>query len=841
MSEAQSIQDIQVQFRDNILARTDIVDPMMGESHKYGERLREAIKEGGRNRLIVSMNDLRAYMGGYISDLMARPRLFMIAMQRAAIEYAKELDPTAADKAPQLETLQIGFEDSLGENTVSPRGLTSALLKNLVVVEGIVTKCANVKPRLVKSVHYNTGTLSYVTRPHRDNLSLDVGLDLGDGEGDSKVRMPTPDVLPTKDKDGNKLETEFGLSTFKDQQMVVLQEMPERAQVGQLPRSVEVVLENDLVNRVKPGDRVQCVGIYRPLPGDLNVATFPTRLVGNNISILGKEIGGVKLVGEDIGNIRAMAEREDVLDIMGRSLCPTIFGHQHIKKALVLQLLGGCERTLANKTHLRGDINVLIIGDPSTAKSQLLRSVMEIAPLAISTTGRGSSGVGLTAAVGSDAESGERVLEAGAMVLADRGVVCIDEFDKMGESDRVAIHEVMEQQTVTIAKAGIHATLNARCSVIAAANPVYGQYDKARRPQENIGLPDSLLSRFDLLFIVLDQLDPALDRHLSEHVIRSHQYRRPGTTMEPEPLNQLSSLNLDESSARAGRTGAVWQQGRGGGAGNSSSRLTEASADGGDASQTLTKEFMRKYIHFAKERSEKPALSETAMAIISETYATMRSKQSDRTLPVTARSLETLIRLSSAHAKLRLSPTVDEVDVECAKGLVNFVLYSEGGDEGETLAAQQAAAVGQAHAGVVGMPTRRSRDEEGGTSGEGSPASDGVCEGEAPRKQSRVDDGGHNIMTDFSQASMGSQSQSQPVGDMDTTGIHVDTAGSLHAAVQRAVLRASEDDVETGCVSVDIILGMMDVPTNKMQLVAHLRKLESDNRLLLDGESIMFV
>lgn len=480
--------------------------------------------------------------------------------------------------------------------------------------------------------------------------------------------------------------TEYGYSTYRDHQTISIQEMPERAPAGQLPRGVDVILDDDLVDRVKPGDRIQLVGVYRSL-GNRNASnassTFRTLVLANNIILLSSKSGGgiaqATITDTDIRNINKVSKHKKVFDLLSQSLAPSIHGHDYIKRAILLMLLGGMEKNLDNGTHLRGDINILMVGDPSTAKSQLLRFVLNTAPLAIATTGRGSSGVGLTAAVTQDKETGERRLEAGAMVLADRGVVCIDEFDKMSDVDRVAIHEVMEQQTVTIAKAGIHTSLNARCSVVAAANPIYGQYDTHKDPHRNIALPDSLLSRFDLLFVVTDDIEDVRDRQVSEHVLRMHRYRQPGTE-EGAPVReqgqQMLGVGLDEE-ADANRPTEVYEKfnvmlhaGVNVTVGRGSARRVEV----------LSIPFIKKYIQYAKSRI-KPVLTAGAANHIVTTYSALRNDEMEgnqrKTSPMTARTLETLIRLATAHAKARLSNRVEQKDAEIAESILRFALFKE--------------------------------------------------------------------------------------------------------------------------------------------------------------------
>lgn len=446
--------------------------------------------------------------------------------------------------------------------------------------------------------------------------------------------------------------------------------MPENSPPGQLPRSIQVILENDLVDSVKPGDRVQVSGVFRVVHRGMS-GNFESVLVACGVESLLAEKEKPLMSEQDMKNIRKLSKDKDVFNILGESIAPSIEGCLMVKKSILLQLLGGAEKVLANGTHLRGDINLMMVGDPSTAKSQLLRHVMDIAPLCLNTTGRGSSGVGLTAAVCIDKDTGERHLEAGAMVLADRGIVCIDEFDKMNDADRVAIHEVMEQQTVTIAKAGIHTTLNARCSVISAANPIYSEYARDQSVGKNIGLPDSLLSRFDLLFIMLDEKEPDNDRRIAERVITNHMYQNPNHDGLPQ-----FNFNNDDYVVEAKIT-----EHKNDAKGTNMFEKNMKKTTGNKTRNVVTRDFLKRYISYVKSQKA-PEIDGELADYAAQLYAVIRQKasisdQSKISCPVTVRTLETMIRLATAHAKLRLSKNVMTSDIDVAVNLIHLSIFGD--------------------------------------------------------------------------------------------------------------------------------------------------------------------
>ncbi|KAL4887921.1 MCM2/3/5 family-domain-containing protein [Aspergillus ambiguus] len=657
--------------QDRVRAAAEFLDPQNDpRARSYRADIVLMLNRGLR-RLIVSIDEIRAHNRELADGLLTSPFDYSQAFDAALKNIIPTIGGRSTKETADNVNYYCAYVGAFGEYSCNPRTLGSAHLNRMISLEGIVTKCSLVRPKVIQSVHYSERRDRFFSRKYRDQTMTASG-------------ATSLNVYPQEDDEKNPLITEYGYSTYMDHQTISIQEMPERAPAGQLPRSVDVILDDDLVDRAKPGDRIQLVGIYRSL-GNRNASsgssTFRTIVLANNIIHLSSKSGGgiaqATITDTDIRNINKISKKKNVFELMSHSLAPSIYGHDYVKKSLLLMLLGGMEKNLDNGTHLRGDINILMVGDPSTAKSQLLRFVLNTAPLAIATTGRGSSGVGLTAAVTSDKETGERRLEAGAMVLGDRGVVCIDEFDKMSDVDRVAIHEVMEQQTVTIAKAGIHTSLNARCSVLAAANPIYGQYDPHKDPHKNIALPDSLLSRFDLLFVITDDIEDSKDRMVSEHVLRMHRYRQPGTEEGApvrEQLNQTLGVGLEDNQDSNQPTD-VYEKFNSmlhGGMTNSRGRKKDI--------EILSIPFIKKYIQYAKSRV-KPVLTKGAADHIVATYSALRNDDltgnQRRTSPITARTLETLIRLSTAHAKSRLSNRVEEKDAKVAESILRFAMFKE--------------------------------------------------------------------------------------------------------------------------------------------------------------------
>lgn len=441
----------------------------------------------------------------------------------------------------------------------------------------------------------------------------------------------------------NSMQLIHNRSTFANKQIVKLQETPDIVPDGQTPHSVSLCIYDELVDSCRAGDRVEVCGIFKSSPVRVSPrlrvikSLFKTYLdvvhirkidknrVGVDITTIENELREQeevdeirKLSQEEIEKIKKVSERPDVYDFLARSLAPSIFEMDDVKKGLLLQLFGGANKDFKKGSRTRGDINILLCGDPSTSKSQILQYVHKIAPRGIYTSGKGSSAVGLTAYVTRDIETKQLVLESGALVLSDGGVCCIDEFDKMSDQTRSVLHEVMEQQTISIAKAGIITTLNARTSILASANPIESRYNPDLPVTKNIDLPPPLLSRFDLVFLILDKVDKKLDEQLAKHI---------------------ANMYLEDHVVSA---------------------TTE---------EILPVEFLTGYIQYAKDNIQ-PKLTEEARDELVSSYVQMRRAGEDsrgggseKRITATTRQLESLIRLSEAHAKLHLREHVLLEDV----------------------------------------------------------------------------------------------------------------------------------------------------------------------------------
>merc|ERR1719210_2005893 len=344
---------------------------------------------------------------------------------------------------------------------------------------------------------------------------------------------------------------------YNNYQRITIQESPGKVKAGRLPRSKDAILTGDLCDICKPGDEIELTGVYsNSYDQSLNVSNgfpiFATVIMANHIAKRDEKGETDRMTDDDIKAITQLSKDERIGERIIASIAPSVFGHDDIKRALALSLFGGVSKNPQEKHKVRGDINVLLCGDPGVAKSQFLKYVQNIAPRSVFSTGQGASAVGLTAYVQRSQMPKEWTLEAGALVLADKGVCLIDEFDKMNDRDRTSIHEAMEQQTISISKAGIVTQLQARCSVIAAANPIGGRYDPSMTFSENVDLTEPILSRFDILCVVRDTVDPAQDEHLAQFVVASHMSSHPRAEQEDHDNFKRTEEALASTSTLAG-------------------------------------------------------------------------------------------------------------------------------------------------------------------------------------------------------------------------------------------------------------------------------------------------
>lgn len=490
---------------------------------------------------------------------------------------------------PQRKNAKLNVRFKNVRNNIPLRFLRSEFIGKFIAVDGIVRKTDEIHPRIMSAVFECRSCMRMHEVEQKSNI------------------IHEPAVC--QECGGRSFKLVQDESRYMDTQTVKLQEPLENLSGGDQPRQINIILEDDLVDTLAPGDKVRITGTLKT-QRDERTKRFNNFIYGNYIEPLEQEFEELHIDEEDEEKIIELAKSPDIYQKIIESTAPSIRGYFEVKEAIAFQLFGGTAKVLEDKTHIRGDMHILIVGDPGIGKSQILKYVSKLAPRGIYTSGKGTSGVGLTAAAVRD-DLGGWSLEAGALVLGDKGNVCVDELDKMREEDRSAIHEALEQQTISIAKAGIMATLNSRCSVLAAANPKFGRFDRYKSIAEQIDLPSPILSRFDLIFIIEDKPNAERDHDLAGHILKIHQDSTIPYVIEPE--------------------------------------------------------LMRKYIAYAR-KSVQPTLTKEAAEVLQDFYVTMRSGAIDEEspVPITARQLEALVRLAEASARIRLSNEVLKEDAQRA-------------------------------------------------------------------------------------------------------------------------------------------------------------------------------
>jgi replicative DNA helicase Mcm len=508
-------------------------------------------------------------------------------------------------------------------------------LGKFMAIEGLVKKRTEVRPKLLVAA-FQCGKCGAVIRIEQDEDILKEPSECYEDQGGcgrvSSFKLST------------------NLSTFIDSQKIEIQENPEGLRGGAQPERISVFLEDDLVGEISPGDRVVVNGILHSMQrrrGTFRLTSFDKTMEAVSVESQEMAFEEVEVTEEDEEEILKTSKDAEIYEKMRQSIAPTIYGMDVEKEAIVLQLFGGLAKEMPDGTRMRGDIHTLFVGDPGTAKSQMLTYMAKLAPRSVYASGKATTAAGLTAAaVRDEFGEGQWTLEAGALVLADMGVACIDEIDKMEETDRSSMYQAMEQQEISVAKAGINATLKSRCAILAAANPKLGRFDEFIPIHEQINMPPALLSRFDLIFSILDKPNRKIDTELATHILGSHKAGEvhENITKSKDPLYSKAQESV----------------------------LME------HVKPILDPEFVRKYVAYAK-RNVFPVMTDEALELLKNYYVDFRSSSED-SVPFTPRQLEAFVRLAEASARIRLSQEATVEDSKRAIAIIDQYLRRVGMD-----------------------------------------------------------------------------------------------------------------------------------------------------------------